>query len=88
MLMDPEWNTELRVLPWILAAFPTISPTRAFLFYVHPLWPRSADSCPCVNMNACQERLYITWIEADNEQEGRALFNTPSCATLDTSQAN
>lgn len=59
-----------------------------FLFYMHPLCPCSADSCPYVNMNVCQERLYITWIEADNEQEGMALFNTPSCATYDTSQAN
>ena len=67
--MDPEWNTESLVS---LIGLPG-----GFLFYVHPLWPCSADSCPYVNMNVCQERLYITWIEADNEQEGRALFNTP-----------
>lgn len=48
-----------------------------FSFSELPLWPRSADSCPYVNTNVCQERLYITRIEPDNEQEGRTLFNTP-----------
>lgn len=48
----------------------------------------SADSCPDDNMNVCHQRLYIIWIQADNEHQGRTLFNTPSWATYDTSQAN
>jgi len=86
--MNLEWNTGPLVSLRFFGSFSTYLLSLRCLFYVHTLWPLSADSCPYVNMNACQERLYITWIVADNEQEGRALFNTPSCATYDTSQAN
>lgn len=65
MRTDAEWNAQ------IYLKFGRVSlklPSLKFLFMAQPLWPRAADSCPYVRINVCQERLSITWIEADNEQ--------------------